>query len=119
KLLRLAPERARRFDPERGEIEVPLAELATGDLVALRPGERVPTDCEVIEGQSAVDESMLTGESMPVDKTAGSLLYAGTLNTNGRLLARITATGQDTALARIIVAVQRAQTSRANIQRLG
>ena len=85
----------------------------------LRPGDRVPTDGEVVEGDSAVDESMLTGESAPVDKTAGSRLYAGTVNVNGRLVMRVTATGEETALAHIIAAVQRAQTSRANIQRLG
>jgi Cu+-exporting ATPase len=79
----------------------------------------MPTDGEVVEGDSAVNESMLTGESAPVDKTAGSRLYSGTLNINGRLLMRVTATGEETALAHIIAAVQRAQSSRANIQRLG
>ena len=71
------------------------------------------------KAESAVDESMLTGESVPVDKAAGSELYAGTVNLNGRLVMRVTATGEETALAHIIAAVQRAQTSRANIQRLG
>ena len=101
------------------ETEVPVAELKIGDLVALRPGDHVPTDGHVVEGDSAVDESMLTGESVPVDKTAGSPVYAGTVNLNGRLVMRVTATGDATALAHIIAAVQRAQTSRANIQRLG
>jgi Cu+-exporting ATPase len=73
----------------------------------------------VVDGDSAVDESMLTGESAPADKAAGSLLYSGTVNINGRLLMRVTATGEETALAHIIAAVQRAQSSRANIQRLG
>jgi P-type Cu+ transporter len=99
--------------------EVPVAELKIGDLVVLRPGDRVPTDGEVVEGESAVDESMLTGESVPVDKRTASPLYAGTVNLNGRLLMRVTATGEATALAQIIAAVQRAQTSRANIQRIG
>jgi len=85
----------------------------------LRPGDSVPTDGEVVEGDSAVDESMLTGESAPVDKAAGSPLYAGTANANGRLVMRVTATGEETALAHIIAAVQRAQSSRAHIQRLG
>jgi Cu+-exporting ATPase len=118
-LLDLAPALARRRDLGGAETEVPVAELRTNDLVTLRPGDRVPTDGEVVEGDSAVDESMLTGESVPVDKTGGSRLYAGTVNVDGRLLMRVTATGEETALAHIIAAVQRAQDSRANIQRLG
>ncbi len=118
-LLDLAPALARRRDPGGAEAEVPVAELRAGDVVTLRPGDRVPTDGEVVDGDSAVDESMLTGESVPVDKTDGSRLYAGTVNMDGRLLMRVTATGEETALAHIIAAVQRAQTSRANIQRLG
>jgi Cu+-exporting ATPase len=99
--------------------EVPVAELRIGDRVALRPGDRVPVDGEVLAGQSAVDESMLTGESAPVEKSAKSLLYAGTTNLNGRLVMGVTAIGEATALAHIIAVVQRAQSSRANIQRLG
>jgi Cu+-exporting ATPase len=118
-LLDLAPALARRREPNGTELEVPVAELRAGDCVILRPGDRVPTDGEVVEGDSAVDESMLTGESAPVDKTAGSRLYAGTVSLDGRLVMRVTATGEETALAHIIAAVQRAQTSRANIQRLG
>ena len=101
------------------EEEVPVAELRIGDHVALRPGDRVPVDGTVIEGASAVDEAMLTGESVPVDKAAQAELYAGTVNLNGRLVMRVTAMGEATALAHIIAAVQRAQTSRADIQRLG
>ena len=139
-LLQLAPQTARRIGapasgtartanelkhavPEAGapiaETEVPVAELKIGDRVALRPGDRVPTDGKVVDGNSAVDEAMLTGESVPVDKSANSELYAGTVNVNGRLVMRVTATGDATALAHIIAAVQRAQTSRADIQRLG
>jgi Cu+-exporting ATPase len=101
------------------EIAVPVAELQIGDRVALKPGDRVPTDGVVIEGESAVDEAMLTGESVPADKKSGSELFAGTVNLNGRLVMGVTATGETTALAHIIAAVQRAQTSRADIQRLG
>jgi len=119
KLLNLAPSLARRRKPGGEESEVPVADLQAGDLIALRPGDRVPTDGLVVEGDSAVDESMLTGESAPVDKKAASALYAGTVNLNGRLLMRVTQLGEETALAHIIAAVQRAQTSRANIQRLG
>ena len=140
-LLNLAPQTARRIRVEgRGskgaeseassqrteqeinatiETEVPVTDLEIGDLIALRPGDRVPTDGKVVGGNSAVDETMLTGESAPVDKAPGSELYAGTVNLNGRLTMRITATGEETALAHIIASVQRAQTSRANIQRLG
>ena len=118
-LLDLAPAVARRRLPDGTEAETPVADLKPGELVVLRPGDRVPTDGEAVEGGSAVDESMLTGESTPSDKVAGSPLYAGTVNLNGRLLMRITATGEETALAHIIAAVQRAQNSRANIQRLG
>lgn len=118
-LLNLAPAMARLRNASGKELEVPVAELEPGDVVALRPGDRVPTDAEVAEGAGAVDESMLTGESAPVEKEPGSKLYAGTANLNGRLIARVTAVGEETALAHIIAAVQRAQTSRANIQRLG
>jgi Cu+-exporting ATPase len=118
-LLNLAPVLARRRNPDGSETQAPVAELRPGDLVALRPGDRVPTDGEVVEGSSAVDESMLTGESIPVEKTSGRPVYAGTVNLNGQLVARVTGTGEETALARIIAAVQRAQTSRAHIQRLG
>jgi P-type Cu+ transporter len=110
----------RRSDTNAGdEHETPVAELRIGDFVALRPGDRVPVDGVVVEGDSAVDEAMLTGESTPVDKSARNELYAGTVNLNGRLVMRVTATGESTALAHIIAAVQRAQTSRADIQRLG
>jgi P-type Cu+ transporter len=101
------------------EVELPVSELQIGDLVALRPGDRVPVDGMVVEGDSAVDEAMLTGESIPVDKTTGNELCAGTVNLNGRLVLRVTGTGEATALAHIIASVQRAQTSRADIQRLG
>jgi Cu+-exporting ATPase len=134
KLLNLAPQTARRVAADVSprnfldlrrlasaatEVEVPVAELKIGDLIALRPGDRVPVDGVVTEGDSAVDEAMLTGESTPVDKSVRSELYAGTVNLNGRLVMRVTATGESTALAHIIAAVQRAQTSRADIQRLG
>jgi Cu+-exporting ATPase len=118
-LLNLAPARARRRYAEGKEVEVPVAELKIGDQVVLRPGDRIPTDGDVVDGDSAVDESMLTGEATPVDKAAASPLFGGTTVINGRLLMRVTAIGEETALAHIVAAVQRAQTSRANIQRLG
>lgn len=105
--------------PQTLEVEIPVSDLKIGDQVALCPGDHIPVDGVVVDGNSAVNESMLTGESAPVDKSAGQELYAGTVNLNGRLVMRVTATGEATALANIIAAVQRAQTSRANIQRLG
>ena len=101
------------------EVEVSVSELIPGDRVVLKPGDRVPVDGIVVAGNSAVDEAMLTGESVPADKKSGGELFAGTVNLNGRLVMRVTATGEATALAHIIAAVQRAQTSRADIQRLG
>jgi Cu+-exporting ATPase len=118
-LLNLAPPTARRLHPDGSETEVPAAQLAIDDLIVVRPGERIPSDAQITQGSSAMDESMLTGESVPVEKTAGSSVYAGTVSLNGRLVARIIATGEQTALAHIVAAVQRAQTSRAHIQRLG
>lgn len=118
-LMTLAPPTARKLDAQGAETEVPVATLQAGDRAVLKPGDRVPTDGEVTEGGSAVDESMLTGESVPTDKTAGARVYAGTVNRDGRLVMRVTATGEATALAQIIAVVQHAQNSRANIQKLG
>ncbi len=118
-LLELAPPRARRLEPDGTETEVDIAALESGDRVALRPGDGVPVDGIVLEGQSAVDESMLTGESLPVEKSEGAILYAGTAVRNGRLVVKVTAAGEATALAHIIAVVRRAQKSRAGIQRLG
>ena len=117
-LLDLAPPRARRLTVGQ-ETEVDARELTPGDHVLIRAGDRVPLDGEIIEGATSIDESMLTGESAPVDKASGSSIYTGTLNLSGRVVARVTATGEETALARVIQAVERAQNSRANIQRLG
>src|SRR4051812_36496922 len=89
-LLELAPESARRRNADGSETDVPVVEIRIGNLVLLRPGDRVPTDGEVVEGESAVDESMLTGESIPVEKKQGVSVFAGTLNANGRLVMRVT-----------------------------
>jgi Cu+-exporting ATPase len=118
-LLRLAPALAHRQNPDGTETQVPAAELQLNDKVILKPGDQVPVDAEAVGGESTVDESMLTGESLPVEKRPGDKLYAGTLNENGQITARVTATGEATALAQIIAAVERAQNSRAEIQRLG
>lgn len=129
-LLELAPPKARKLSPKPGsqasvdsvdqwtESEVPVATLLVGDRIVIKPGDRVPVDADVVEGRSSLDESMLTGESLPVEKTLGSSVLAGTSNQTGRLVARVVATGEATALAGIVAAVQRAQSSRAHIQRL-
>jgi Cu+-exporting ATPase len=118
-LLQLAPTTARRRAQDGTEAEVPIAQLRAGELVILKPGDRIPVDGRVSEGASTVDESMLTGESLPVEKSPGAELFAGTSNLTGQLVLTVTGTGEDTALAHIIEAVRRAQTSRAEIQRLG
>lgn len=118
-LMQLAPDTARRRNADGKEIQVPVKDLQLQDVIVLKPGDHVPVDGEVLEGSGAVDESMLTGESLPVDKKRGEKLYAGTLNMDGQILFRVTATGESTTLAHIIAAVERAQTSRAEIQRLG
>jgi Cu+-exporting ATPase len=110
--------RSLSFLPPEKEIEVPVAELEIGDRIVLLPGDRVPVDGVIVDGDSSVDESMLTGESLPINKKNGGDLFAGTMNLNGRLVMQVKATGETTALAQVIAAVQRAQTSRANIQRL-
>ena len=119
KLLNLAPAMALRQNADGTQTDVQVTDLKAGDQILLRPGDRVPVDATVLEGRSALDESMLTGESVPVDKAPGEQIYTGTINLNGRLVADVTATGEQTALAHIVAAVQRAQSSRAEIQRLG
>ena len=117
-LLELAPGRARRIKPDGTEEDVPIEEVQTGDLLRIRPGEKVPVDGEAIDGRGAVDESMITGESMPVQKTAGAQVTGGTVNQQGGLVMRAERVGQDTVLARIVRMVQEAQRTRAPIQRV-
>ncbi|PYI50840.1 heavy metal translocating P-type ATPase [Paenibacillus flagellatus] len=100
------------------EISVPVEEVAVGDVVIVKPGEKVPVDGEVVEGVSAVDESMLTGESIPVEKRAGDVVIGATLNKNGVLRVRATKVGRETALSQIIKVVEEAQGSKAPIQRI-
>lgn len=97
---------------------IALEEVMTGDIILVKPGEKIPVDGEMIEGHTAVDESMLTGESLPIDKEAGSLLYGSTLNKNGFIKMRATKVGRDTALSQIIKVVEDAQGSKAPIQRM-
>ncbi len=116
-LMRLAPAQATVLDSNGGQRQVAVEALCVGDIILLRPGERVPVDGTVVEGNSSVDQSMLTGESLPVVKTKGSLLYSGTLNTTGTLHFSATRVGEKTTLARIIALVEEAQGSKAPIAR--
>src|SRR5690242_14047667 len=117
-LLDLAPKTARRLKADGSEEEVPLDVVSVGDRLRVRPGEKVPVDGEVAEGRSALDESMVTGESMPVTKEAGVKVIGGTLNTTGSFVMRAEKVGRDTMLAQIVQMVATAQRSRAPIQRL-
>jgi Cu+-exporting ATPase len=110
--------RSARIVRAGAEIDVPLEEVRVGDLVRVRPGERIPVDGRVVEGSSSVDESMLTGEPMPVEKGPGAEVIGATMNASGTFLFRATRVGRDTALAQIVELVRRAQGSKAPIQRL-
>ncbi len=100
------------------EIDIPVEDVQVGDVLIVRPGEKIPVDGTVIDGRSAVDESMITGESIPIDKAEGDTLIGATLNKQGRLKMRATKIGKETALAQIVRLVQQAQASKAPIQRL-
>jgi len=117
-LLKLAPETARRIQPDGTEDDVALDRVHPGDLLRVRPGERVPVDGVVVEGSSFVDESMITGEPIPVEKAAGSRATGGTVNGTGAFVMKAEHVGAETLLARIVQMVSEAQRSRAPIQRL-
>jgi cation-transporting ATPase V len=116
-LLELGAKQARLVRDE-GEVMVPVEQVAVGDLVRVRPGEKLPVDGEVIEGASAVDESMLTGESVPVEKAPGHRVAGASVNAGGVLTVRATAVGADTALAQIVRLVEQAQAGKGQAQRL-
>jgi Cu+-exporting ATPase len=117
-LLGLTPRTARRIAPDNTESDVPLAAIVVGDKLRVRPGERVPTDGIVLSGSSSVDESMLTGEPLPVLKTASATVTGGTLNATGSFVMQAQRIGADTLLAQIVRTVSEAQRTRAPIQRL-
>ena len=117
-LLRLAPKTARRITEEGVEEDVPLDQVAVGDRLRVRPGERVPTDAVIAEGRSAIDESMITGEPLPVEKGPEDRVTGGTLNGDGALIVRADRVGRDTLLAKIVTMVSDASRSRAPVQKL-
>ena len=117
-LLNLAPKTARRMKPDGTEEDVALESIAVGDLLRVRPGEKVPVDGVITEGQSSLDESMVTGESLPVSKSVKAKVIGSTLNTSGSFVMRAEKIGSDTMLARIVQMVANAQRSRAPIQRM-
>jgi len=117
-LLGSAPKTARRISSDGNEVDVPLSEVAVGDLLRIRPGEKVPVDGQVTEGRSSVNESMVSGEPIPVEKTAGAKVVGGTINGTGSLVMKAERVGADTLLAQIVKMVSDAQRTRAPIQRL-
>lgn len=117
KLLGLQAKTARVLR-EGVEKEIPVEEVVTGDTILVRPGEKIPVDGEIMEGRSAIDESMITGESIPVDKVVGDAVIGATINKNGSLTIKATKVGKDSALAQIVKVVEEAQGSKADIQRL-
>ncbi|MFZ5635585.1 MAG: heavy metal translocating P-type ATPase [Pseudomonadota bacterium] len=117
-LLDLAPKTARRIDEDGNEDDVPIVDVRIGDLLRVRPGEKVPVDGVVIEGRSSIDESMLTGESIPVEKTVGDKVIGATLNGTGGLVVRAEQIGATTVLSQIVQLVAQAQRSRAPMQRM-
>ncbi|MCX8072878.1 MAG: heavy metal translocating P-type ATPase [Candidatus Binatia bacterium] len=117
-LLALMPATAVRLEADGSEREVPVAEVRVGDVLRVRPGSKIPVDGVVIEGETVVDESMLTGESLPVEKKVGTRVVGGTLNGSGSILMRVERVGEATVLAQIVRLVQEAQRTRAPIQRL-
>ncbi len=118
KLMELAPEEATIIDENGREIIIPVADVEVGDIVLVRPGERIPVDGEIIDGYTAVDESMLTGESIPVDKGVGDIVVGGSINKTGTIKFKATKVGSDTVLSQIIQMVEDAQGSKAPIAKL-
>lgn len=113
-MVRLVPQTARLLSGE----EVPVADIRPGDVVRVLPGERIPVDGEIVEGNTSVDQSVLTGESMPVDKTVGDSVYSGTMNTNGSVDVRALRVGKDSSIEKIIALMKEAENNKAPMQRI-
>ena len=121
KLMKLGAKTARvlrQAQDKSVEMEIPIEEVKVGDIIMVRPGEKIPVDGQVLDGRSSIDESLVTGESMPVTKEAGSKIIGSTINLSGTLTFRATKVGSETLLAQIIKMVEQAQASKAPIQRL-
>ena len=124
KLLDLQPRMAKVLSPVEGteegteEVEIPVEQIQVGDILVIRPGERIPTDGIIIEGSSSIDESAITGESIPVDKSKGEEVIGATINKSGLLKVKATKVGQDTVLSQIITLVEEARTGKAQMQKL-
>ena len=120
KLLDLQPRMAKVLRPVEGteEVEIPVEQIQVGDILVIRPGERIPTDGVIIEGSSSIDESAITGESIPVDKSKGEEVIGATINKSGLLKVKATKVGQDTVLSQIITLVEEARTGKAQMQKL-
>ena len=103
---------------EEEEVEIPVEQIQLGDTLAIRPGERIPTDGFIIKGSSSIDESAITGESIPLDKFEGDEVIGATINKNGLLKVKVTKIGQDTVLSQIITLVEEARTGKAQMQRM-
>ncbi len=117
-LLKLAPDTARKVGPDGSETDIPLAHVHTGDSLRVRPGEKIPVDGVILEGSSSIDQSMITGEPIPVEKNSDDPVIGGTINGNGSFIMRAEHVGSETVLARIVEMVSKAQRTRAPIQRL-
>jgi len=117
-LLSLAPSSARRLRDGMADEEIPIVSIAVGDLLRVRPGEKIPVDAQVIDGTSSIDESMITGESMPVERRAGDRVIGATINQSGSLVVKAEHVGAETLLSRIVAMVSQAQRTRAHIQHL-
>ncbi len=118
KLVGLQPKTARLISPDGAEKDIPITEVKVGDIILVRPGEKIPVDGEIVEGYSAIDESMVTGESLPVEKKVSDQVIGGTINKNQTFKFKATKVGDETFLAQVIKLVQEAQGSKAPIQRL-